>query len=181
MLPICFNRTTKTISAWHKGKLYQADWDSLEAFAKTLNIVGTHVPYKLGVVAINLYHKTERLDVPIAGTEWQSITPQEASYMLWEYLCLYMEEGKQAVPAPNPVTDKELLSWKHAFKKHSPFPLIKKDSDTIVWVIIDLLFIPFNFIMAPISIPTELIFMGLDKILPKRKPPKELLAACEAK
>ena len=149
----------------------------MEAFAKTLNIAGTHVPYKQGVVAINLYHETERLDVPIAGTEHQSMTPQEASYMAWEYIRLFMEEGKQAIPEPELLNKAKTSNLKEVWSENNPFP--PKDSDTIQ-TIIGIILLPIAIPWAFVSIPTDLIFMGLDKILPKRKRPKELLAACEA-
>ena len=138
--------------------------------------MGTHVPYKLGVVAINLYHKTERLDVPIAGTERQSITPQEASYMIWEYIRLFMEEGKQAIPEPNPIM-KKVSGLGAILKDNNPFPFKDRDFGQKIF---NFILLPISIPFAFISIPTDFIFMGLDNVLPKRKPPKELLAACEA-
>ena len=177
VLPICFNRTTKTISSWHKGKLYQANWDTLEAFAKTMIIVGPHVPYKQGVVAINLYHKTERLDVPIAGTKHRSKTHQEASYMAWEYIRLFMEEGKKSIPESEFLNIAKTSNLKKVWSENIPFP--PKGSGTIV-TIFYIILLPYIILGAFISIPTDLIYIGLDKILPKRQSPKELLVACEA-
>ena len=137
---------------------------------------------RLGVLSINLYPVKRRLgdktpwSLPIAGTERQSMTPQEASYMIWEYLRLFMEEGKQAIPEPNPIM-KKVSGLRAVLEDNNPFPLKDRDLGQKI----------FNFILLPIavpfafvSIPTDLIFIGLDKILPKRKPPIELLAACEA-
>ncbi len=177
VLPVCFNRKTKKVSAWIKGELLQADWDTIEAHVKTLTIGP-----RLGVLSVNLYPVKRRMgdrtpwSLPIAGTERQSMTPQEASYMIWEYLRLFMEEGKQAIPEPNPVM-KKVSGIKAVLSDNNPFPLKDRDLGQKI----------FNFILLPIatpfalvSIPTDIIFIGLDKILPKRKPPKELLAACEA-
>ncbi len=178
VLPVCFNRKTKKVSAWIKGELLQADWDTIEAHVKTLTIGP-----RLGVLSVNLYPVKRRMgdrtpwSLPIAGTENQSMTPQEASYMIWEYLRLFMEEGKQAIPIPDLLNKAKVSTLKEVWSENNPFP--PKGSD-IIQVIIGLILLPIAIPFALVSIPTDIIFIGLDKILPKRKPPKELLAACEA-
>lgn len=181
-LPICFNRQTRLVSIWFKNQLVQTNWDEIEAHVKVLSAVSASgTPYREAILYYNAYVKEIPYSIPIpASFNWDK-HEIEGAYMIWEYIRVFMEEGKDKLPPLDPPRVKhELSSWKQAFSEFNPFPIIKPSSDTLGWKLFNIVIFPFEFAFMFIAIPADLIYMGLDKILPRKKIPKSLRTACEA-
>ena len=184
-IPICFNRKTRKVSFWVKGQLAQVDWGEIEAYTKLARSVaaGSGAPIKEQIVAFNIfltpaseYYEPEAHNVTISGTDyWDKDDPVAGAKALWEYTYLFMEKGKQALP-----DDKiELKSYTlmEALRENNPLP--HKGLDWIA-VVVSIVLLPITIPLYFITVPTDVIYTFLDKILPRRKPPKPLREACEA-
>lgn len=183
ILPLCFNRATQQVSYWHKGKLWQSDWDKLEVEFKTFKMIGPHVPVNMRLLGFTLYHgerseeNSTQVSILGTGSEHAVIDLIEGGYMIWEYIRRFMEQGKQAVPEPEPYTPLKITSVRQLLKENNPIPLHGELGPRIFQTII----LPITIPIALIAIPTDLIYLWLDKALPQRKPPKALREACEAR
>ncbi|MDR3158859.1 MAG: hypothetical protein LBU11_07585 [Zoogloeaceae bacterium] len=121
--------------------------------------------------------------------------------MIWEYIRLYMDQGAAALPPFGDDSKSEygldhvseaFTLWGGIIKMvlgmfFSPKQTAKRIvglfrengffggiSNLLAFTLMSLIAIPYSLL----SIPTELFYMGLDRILPRRKWPKELLEAC---
>ena len=183
-VPICFNRKTRKVSFWMKGQLAQVDWDDIEAYTKLARSVaaGSGAPVKEQIVAFNIFTQTsehydpEAHNVTISGTDyWDKDDPVAGAKGLWEYAYLFMEKGKQALPEDK--IELKGYSLMETLRVNNPLP--HKGLDWI-GVVIHTVLLPITIPLFFITVPTDVIYTFLDKILPRRNPPKPLREACEA-
>ncbi|MDR2625789.1 MAG: hypothetical protein LBC37_05600 [Zoogloeaceae bacterium] len=147
--------------------------------------------------------KMEEISVSVYETRTNkgNYSASERAEMIWEYIRLYMEKGPAALPPFNDFgyieygldhAREAFTLWGGIIKItlglfFSPKQIVKniwslfRDHgffggifSLFFFTILSLMAIPHSLL----SIPTELFYMALDRILPHRKWPKELLEAC---
>jgi len=178
--PVCFNRSNRKVYFWVKGQLAQVDWDEIEAYAK---LSRSGAPVKEQILVFNIFYtdpdtkQTKKHNVTIPRTDyWDKDDPVAGTKALWEYIYLFMEQGKQALP--NEKIESAGVSLMTSLIENNPFP--HKGLDWI-GVLIHVILLPITIPLYFITVPTDVVYTFLDRTLPKRKPPKALLEACEAK
>ena len=183
-LPVCFNRNTRTVSYWVKGELAQVNWDEIEAYAQTKRSVtaGSGTLLKEQVIAFNVFtqgsghYEPEEHNLTISAADSSGgEDPVAEAKGLWEYIRLYMNEGKGAMPETK-ITG-AICSLKESIKENNPLP---RPGDSVSEFIFNTIFLPLSLPFAFINIITDMVYCVLDKILPKRRLPKPLREACEA-
>lgn len=128
------------------------------------------------------YRETDKTEIAIYGTADSDAARAKPQFfgaaMIWAYITLYMEKGKAALPPFAPEVPKHgFRSLGELFKAFNPIPNIPKWS---IWLPISLPFFLFLELPGtPLVILSDLIYMGLDRLLPRRKWPQELLEACD--
>ena len=188
-LPIIFNRKTLKVSCIIEGQYVNQSWDQLEAYIKDITTFAVGgVPTNDGVLTLSFPYagpgypnNNSRLRIGISGTQ----DADEAFFnrgiygaaMLWEYIRLYMCEGKDALPHSSALNSYRATSIQECITSWNPFRMFLSRT----WwkrLLAPLLF--------PIAAPIlwlitlgDLIYMGLDRILPCKKWPQELIDACD--
>ncbi|MDR2625234.1 MAG: hypothetical protein LBC37_02790 [Zoogloeaceae bacterium] len=149
--------------------------------------------------------RMEETCVNIYETEMRTgnYSASQRAEMVWEYIRLYMDKGPAALPPFDDSYDSYGLDrvseaftiWgkciRDLLETFSPKQMVKDIVEPfrnegffggVVNVIISLFFMALMILIGiPFSllfIPTDLLYMALDRILPRRKWPKELLEAC---
>ncbi|WP_236186212.1 hypothetical protein [Pseudomonas protegens] len=188
-LPVIFNRRTQTVTCFINGHLATSSWEGLEAYIKDVTTFAAGgVPANDGVLTLVLHsgapeglRRSTPLRVGITATK----DADEAFFnrgiygaaMLWEYIRLYMRVGADALPPSSAISSYRAASIRECVSFWNPFRLFRSRS----WW--KRLLAPFLF---PVAAPVlwlitvgDLIYMGLDRILPRRKWPQELIDACD--
>ncbi|MDR3157729.1 MAG: hypothetical protein LBU11_01700 [Zoogloeaceae bacterium] len=195
-LPIIFNRRTRQVTCYYKGKAYVQDWDSMKAYVKSVRSVHYGgFPLKEGMLAIAFATgrnpesgEETYIRQPICGACHTVISVQNSSIyqaaMIWEYIRLFMREGKEALP-PTAYQQEPFMplprycckNLREVFEKLIPEnPLRIKPW---WWPLLLLRFLLISLPYLVLTLPTDLAYLCLDRILPRRKWPKELLEACD--
>jgi hypothetical protein len=198
-LPIIFNRKTQQVTCYYKGKAYVQDWDSLKAYIKGVRSVhyGGFV-LKEGMLAITFTTwcdpksgEEQYVRQPIYGTSTTELGARSSGMyraaMIWEYIRLFMREGKEALP-PIVYRQKPFFiplpkychgGFREAFQQaiHAVDNLFR--FKPWWWPLYISFFLFFTIPLIVLSLPTDLAYLCLDRILPRRKWPKELREACD--
>ena len=187
-LPIIFNRATRKVTCEIDKRIISWDWDLLEAYIKDVTTVAVGgAPMNEGVLtlAFNVCNsdkgdRMERLHIGIKGTEDAiAALPHRGIYgaaMVWEYIRLYMREGADALPPICPLAKYRLDHVRESFKQFNPLSALKVK---VYWLPLAIPF--FIFVALPFSVLLvlgDLLYMALDRVLPRRKWPREMLEAC---
>ena len=187
-LPIIFNRATRKVTCEIDKRIISWDWDLLEAYIKDVTTVAVGgAPMNEGVLtlAFNVCNpdkgnRMERLHIGIKGTEDAiAALPHRGIYgaaMVWEYIRLYMREGADALPPICPLAKYRLDHVSESFKQFNPLSALKVK---VYWLPLAIPF--FIFVALPFSVLLvlgDLLYMALDRVLPRRKWPREMLEAC---
>jgi hypothetical protein len=196
-LPIIFNRKTGKVTCYYKGKTYVQDWEGVKAYAKGVRSVqyGGFL-LKEGILTLVITCRD-----PETGEEIYTSQPIYGTYstkrgadnggpyravMIWEYIRLFMREGKEALPP-----------FVYSQEEDPPLPPPKYCPDSLHyvffsnlpsnpfqpgprrWLLLTLLVFVISVPISVLAILTDLVYLCLDRILPRRKWPKELLEACD--
>ncbi|MDR1463297.1 MAG: hypothetical protein LBI68_09230 [Azoarcus sp.] len=194
-LPIIFNRKIRKVTCYYKGKTYAQDWEALKAYAKGVRSVHYGgFAAKEGILSIFITCRDPQTgeeiytSQPIYGTYATKNGRNDGVYraaMIWEYIRLFMREGKEALPPFVFSQEEEPLrplakycpdSLRYVF--FSNLPGNPFQAEPLFWP----LSIPIHLIALPFSalwMATDLVYLCLDRLLPRRKWPKELLEACD--
>jgi len=193
-LPIIFNRKTGKVTGYHKGKVYVQDWKSLKAYVKDItSVVYGGFTGNEGVLSIAFSWRDPEtgeenyLGLPIYGTsETSEALRHRGIYRaarVWEYIRLFMKEGKSSLPPIVFCQDPFIPQTKYcpesvreALSENFPSSLLHVKP---YWLPLS---IPFFILALPVCaiwMLTDLSYFCLDCILPRRKWPKELLEACD--
>jgi hypothetical protein len=192
-LPIIFNRKTGKVTCLIQKWIAVQDWANLKAYVKDLTTVqGGGAPANEGILTLEFPWLDQdgknigTLSIPVSGArDAPEALRHRAIYgaaMVWEYIRLYMREGQDALPPFSHMTAKYRISHiRESWKEHNFIKAFREMFEVkVYWWPIS---IPFHlFVVIPFcffAIPTDLIYMWLDKVLPRRKWPKELLEACD--
>ncbi|WP_342702216.1 hypothetical protein OHZ10_09465 [Burkholderia arboris] len=188
-LPIIFNRRTRQVICVIQGKSVSQSWDHLEAYIKDVTTFAVGgAPVNEGVLTLAFpcadperSHADGRLRIGIAATK----DADEAFFnrgiygaaMVWEYIRLYMQDGMDALPPSSALDNYRATSMRECIKAWNPFGMFQ----TRTW---------WKRLLAPVLFPVvapflwlialgDIFYMWLDRILPRRKWPKELIDACD--
>jgi len=153
MLPICFNRETKMVTHWANGVLYQKKWEDVE-LRHTKIITGR------GDIYLSVFELTGGRKIMFEKIFYLSTQNLEyiTQYMNYEEPQLNDEE----------INEIKIANFEYKFSEIFLNMLPKKITFFIV------LFSP----LLIVEIPLYYVMFILNKILPRRKIPKELLEAC---
>jgi hypothetical protein len=184
-LPIIFNRKTMKVSCHIKGRTLTQDWKQLNArIHDVTSPVYGGAPVNEGALRLMFpCPETNRLELEsvYATTDAdiaRTVRGIVGAAMIWAYICLYMEKGMAALPPSDPGVPKyRFKSVRELFKAFNPIPIIPKRSNYLPISLPFFLFLELPGI--PLVILGDLIYLGLDCILPRRKWPKGLLEACD--
>ena len=188
-LPVIFNRRTRKVTYLARGKIASQSWDCLEAYIKHVTTFAAGgAPINEGVLTLAIPYaehdhqqSDDRLRIGISATK----DADEAFFnrgiygaaMIWEYIRLYMREGMITLPPSSALSNYRATSVRECVSLWSPFRMFRSRS----WW--KRLLAPFLF---PVAAPVlwlitvgDLLYMGLDRILPRRKWPQELIDACD--
>ncbi|WP_322088403.1 hypothetical protein [Burkholderia sp. BCC1999] len=188
-LPIIFNRKTRQVTCVIQGKWVYQSWDHLEAYIKDVTTFAVGgAPVNEGVLTLafpcadpDRPYADGRLRIGIAATK----DADEAFFnrgiygaaMVWEYIRLYMQDGMDALPPSSTLDNYRATSVRECVKTWDPFRMFQ----TRTWwkrLLVLVLFpvvAPFLWLIAL----GDIFYMWLDRILPRRKWPKELIDACD--
>ncbi|WP_175927504.1 hypothetical protein [Burkholderia cepacia] len=188
-LPIIFNRRTRRVTCLIQGKWVYQSWDYLEAYIKDVTTFAVGgAPANEGVLTLafpyadpDRPHADGRLRIGIAATK----DADEAFFnrgiygaaMVWEYIRLYMRDGMDALPPSSALDNYRATSMRECIKAWDPFGVFRART----W---------WKRLLAPVLFPVvapflwlialgDIFYMALDRILPRRKWPKELVDACD--
>jgi hypothetical protein len=159
-LPICFNKKTQKVSAWIGGELAEIEWEKFHMFHTKIQD-GAQATAK--VFLFTLFGKS--------GKRYPMTIWDELPAGLYAYVHDFMnhkepiivENGKMEIARGNfQFTFKELFIQRFSFRKEEN-----------VFMRIFLVFSAIFF-----TLPIDFLMYGLNKVLPRRKIPKELLDAC---
>ncbi len=188
-LPIIFNRRTLRVTCIIRGRSIGQSWDDLEAYIKDVTTFAAGgAPANDGVLTL-VFPYYDPDDPNANGRQRIGITATQdadeaffnrgiyGAAMVWEYIRLYMREGMDALPASSAICSYRAASVRECVYLWNPLRMFQSRT---WWKRV---LAPFLFpIVAPILwIITlgDLIYMGLDRILPRRKWPQELIDACD--
>lgn len=188
-VPIIFNRKTRKVTCEINKRIITCDWDNLEAYIKDVTTFAVGgAPLNTGVLSLSFNvrnpdkgDRMERLRIGIMGTE--DATPAllnrgiYGAAMIWEYIRLYMREGADAVPPICPIAKYRIDHISEPFKQFNPLKVLKVKPWWLPVAIPFFIFVALP--LAPVAILGDLLYMALDRILPRRKWPQEMLDACD--
>jgi len=153
--PICFNRKNKTVSYWHFGVLYQKKWEDIEFYYE----VFSSSKGSTTVLAFTLRGGNK--------IKFDKVLHLYGLSNFKKYLISYMENEDIEI-------DEELLRYirlgNFEYKFSEIFSNILPKKITFFMVVFSPLIV--------IGILLYYVMFILNKILPRRKIPKELLEAC---
>lgn len=177
-LPLRFNRRTRKVYFNFKGKTYVENWDTIRAYLTTQSgLTGVGAPIRDPQINIEFDQGTGKpLTVFLLGTDRWDMTVDQKAAAFWEYIRRYMEEGPQAVPAPDldiwrPAEKGELL------KLHWSFPILRSKNE-LFWPFDIAVFFPIRIIWFLISYPTEVLYYHLAKRIKVDPFPPEMEEPC---
>lgn len=156
MLPICFNRETKMVTHWANGTLYQKKWEDVE-LRHAIIATGR------GNIDLSAFELTGGRKVMFEKTFYLSTQNLE-------YITQYMNY-KEPQLDDKALNEIKMANFEYKFLEVFLNLLPKKMTFFII------LFSP----LLIIEIPLYYTMFILNKILPRRKIPKELLDACACK
>jgi len=159
-LPICFNKKTQKVSTWIDGELAEIEWEKFFMFATTI-YAGK---MRTEVLLFTLFGQNDK---EYNMTIWDEASPGGLYVFLHNFMNhkepIIVENGKMEIARGNfQFTYKELFVQRFTFRKEDN-----------VFMRISLIFSAIFF-----TVPIDFLMYGLNKILPRRKIPKELLEAC---
>ncbi|MBH1656653.1 hypothetical protein I5U64_08955 [Stenotrophomonas maltophilia] len=184
-LPIIFNRKTNKITCFVDNQVVSEEWSSLEAYIKDVTTVAAGgAPINEGILTLTFHRwglNGKQLRAVIMGTQdVPAAMTHRGIYgaaMVWEYIRLYMREGATAVPPIAPIAEYRLKHLSDPFRQFNP---LKALGVKIWWYPIAVPFFLFVALpLAPVAIAGDLLYYVLDRILPRRKWPQELIDACD--
>ncbi|MBH1656652.1 hypothetical protein I5V54_04940 [Stenotrophomonas maltophilia] len=184
-LPIIFNRKTNRITCFVDNQVVSEEWIGLEAYIKDVTTVAVGgAPINEGILTLTFHRwgfNGKQLRAVIMGTQdVHAAMINRGIYgaaMVWEYIRLYMREGATAVPPIAPIAEYRLKRIGDPFRQFNPFKYLKVK---IWWYPIAVPFFLFVALpLAPVAIAGDLLYYALDRILPRRKWPQELIDACD--
>jgi len=187
-LPIIFNRRTNKVTCFIDGHVISEDWSNLEAYIKDVTtFTAGGVPVNEGILTFTFKlrgdnaREFQQFRAVIMGTQdVPAAMINRGIYgaaMIWEYIRLYMREGAAAVPPIAPIAEYRLKRISDPFRHFNPLKVL---SVKFWWYPIAIPFFIFIALpLAPVVIIGDLLYYGLDHILPRRKWPRELIDACE--
>jgi hypothetical protein len=181
-LPIIFNRKTQQVTCYYRGRAYVQDWDTLKAYIRY-----SQTKFREGILDVTFTTGETCVRQPIYGTSTTELGARsgglDRALMIWEYIRLFMREGKEALPPIAyqqepfmPLSGYCCKNLREALEKHLPEnPLRIKPW---WWPLLILRFLFLSLPILALTLPTDLAYLCLDRILPRRKWPQELLEAC---
>lgn len=179
-LPLRFNRKTRKVYFNFKGTTYIENWDTIRAYLTTQSgLTGVGAPIRDPQINIEFDQGTDKpLTVFLLGTDRWDMTVDQKAAAFWEYIRRYMEEGPQAVPAP------DLDIWHPAekgelHKLHWPFPILRSKNE-LFWPFDIAVFFPIRIIRLLISYPTEVLYYHLAKRIKVDPFPPEMEEPCRS-
>ncbi|WP_286897942.1 DUF6708 domain-containing protein [Achromobacter sp. UBA2119] len=184
-LPIIFNRRTRKVSCFVDSRVISEDWDSINAYIKDVTTIAVGgAPVNEGILSLVFQrwgNDGKQLRVVIYGTrDAPAAMVNRGIYgaaMVWEYIRLYMREGADAVPPTTSVAEYRLSRPLDAFRHFNPLKMLRVK---IWWYPVAVPFFLFVALpLAPVAIVGDLLYYALDRILPRRRWPQELVHACD--
>jgi len=168
-LPICINKKTGVVSVWTKGELAQITKEELLLFRSEFragrSILRGAAFFLNGVVS------KKRIKVLII---------EEVDFLWLEKLIYDFLDGKEITFDEYTLNKIKRGNFELSIKKLFVLRFIDSYYAFSKWE--KILLYPFYFLYSIfIGFPTDLLMYGLNKILPRRKIPKELLEACGCK
>jgi hypothetical protein len=192
-LPIIFNRKTGKVTCLIQKWIAVQDWANLKAYVKDLTSVqGGGAPANEGILTLEFPWLDQdgknigTLSIPVYGTvDAPEAVAQRAIYgaaMIWEYIRLYMREGKDALPPVSHMAAQYRIS--NIRESYKEFNITQGFIEIFKrkfywWPLSITSYFLFVLPFCLIGIPADMIYLWLDKTLPRRKWPKELLEACD--
>ncbi|MBT0964246.1 DUF6708 domain-containing protein [Denitromonas iodatirespirans] len=180
-LPLRFNRKTRKVYLHFRGKTYITNWDTIRAYLTVQSgLTGVGAPIRDQQINIEFDQGTDKpLTVFLMGTDRYDVPFDRKADAFWEYIRRYMEEGPQAVPAPDldiwhPAEKGELL------KLHWPFPILRSKNE-LFWPFDIAVFFPIRVVWFLISYPTEVLYYHLAKRIKVDPFPPEMDEPCRCK
>jgi len=160
-LPICFNKETQKVSAWIDGELAEIEWERFHMFPTKMN---AGVQLIIDVWLFTLFGKSGK-KYPM--TIWDDGSPGGLYVFLHNFMNqkepIITEYGKMEIARGNfQFTYKELFLQRFTFRKEEN--------------IFMRIFLVFSAVFF--TLPIDFLMYGLNKVLPRREIPKELLEAC---
>ncbi|WP_236186214.1 DUF6708 domain-containing protein [Pseudomonas protegens] len=184
-LPIIFNRRTNKVTCLIDGQIVSEDWGSIDFYIKDATTAAAGgTPINEGVLTLAFHHwglSGKRLHAVILGTQdVHAAMVSRGIYgaaMTWEYIRLYMREGSAAVPPITPIADYRLKRLTDPFRHFNPLKCLDVK---FWWYPVAIPFFVFVALpLAPVAIIGDLLYYALDRALPRRKWPQELIDACD--
>jgi hypothetical protein len=188
-LPIIFNRKTQRVTTYIKGLIFSVSWENMKATVGTAtSAVYGGVPVREGILRLYFPYqkgKRKKRNYEIIGvystTETETArrnVPMYGAGQIWAYICVFMNEGAAALPPFEEGVNKYRLDHiSESFKFFNPMKMFPKDK--LLYPITLPFFIFFIVPCSILIIIGDLLYMALDRILPKRKWSQELLDACD--
>ncbi|WP_156811504.1 MULTISPECIES: hypothetical protein [unclassified Cupriavidus] len=189
-LPIIFNRKTRKVACILQGKWVYQSWDHLQASiedrirfaAGRAPAVDIELTLLLPYANPDRPYADGRLRIGIAATrDHPDAIARPGIYgaaQVWEYIRLYMQEGAAALPPNSSRGPYRLSRVGEAVRYFNPLKALKVSHPA--WL---LLAVPFFVLVAlpvaPLLMLGDVFYMGLERILPRRRWPKELIDACD--
>jgi hypothetical protein len=160
-LPVCFNKKTQKVSAWIDGELAEIEWERFHMFPTKMN---AGVQLIIDVWLFTLFGKSGK-KYPMSI--WDDGSPGGLYVFLHNFMNhkepIIVENGKMEIARGNfQFTFKELFIQRFTFRKEEN-----------IFIRIFLVFSAIFF-----TLPIDFLMYGLNKVLPRREIPKELIEAC---
>ncbi len=183
-LPVIFNRKTNKVACLINNQLVTEEWSAIEAYIKDVTTVAGGVPINEGILTITFrrwgFDGTQLRAVIMGTQDAPAAISNRGIYgaaMVWEYICLYMRDGAAAVPPITPIAAYRLDRPIDAFRHFNPLKALRVK---IRWYPVAVPFFLFVALpLAPVAIVGDLLYYALDRILPRRRWPQELVDACD--
>lgn len=163
-LPICFNKKTQKVSTWIGGELAEIEWERFHMFDTKMN---AGVQVIMDVYLFTLFGKSGKR-YPM--TIWDDGNPAALKAFIDDFMNhkepIIIDEGKMQIARGNfQFTYKQLFKQRFIFSK-------EQGIFSRIWLIFTAIFF---------TLPIDFLMYGLNKILPRRKMPKELQEVCGCK
>ncbi|NBA95898.1 DUF6708 domain-containing protein [Pseudomonas sp. R5(2019)] len=189
-LPIIFNRKTRQVTCVIQGKLVSQHWDQLEAYIKDVTsfAVGSG-PINEGVLTLAFPYvdpdkpngeKCLRVGIYATLDHRQAVVNRGiyGAAQVWEYIRLYMREGACAVPPSSALDRYAIASAREAVQQFNPLKVLRVQHPG--WLVVAVPFFLFIALpIAPLVMLGDIFYMWLNRILPRRKWPQQLIDACD--
>ncbi|MDH0681236.1 DUF6708 domain-containing protein [Achromobacter animicus] len=189
-LPIIFNRRTRKVSCFVQGTWVSQHWDGLEAYIKDVTTFAAGgAPINEGVLTLafpySIQHSqriNQKLRVGITGTQddAQAIINRGiyGAAQIWEFIRLFMREGPSALPLSSARTPYSISHSSEAVRHFNPLKVLKvKHAAWLLFAVPFFIFIALP--VAPMLMLGDISYMWLDRMLPRRQWPQELIDACD--